>query len=67
MIYIAYDDGALPCLFVNAKNKKEAKDKALGYYKNMVTDVPKKDIHVIKPSDLFTEDVDDVVELSVQF
>lgn len=63
MIYIARDDGALPLIFVKAKNKKEAKEIAYGYYKTMAKDVLKKDIFIYKPLDFFRDPEIKLVDL----
>lgn len=63
MIYVAKDDGALPMLLIKAKNKVDAKEKAYGYYKTMVTDVLKKDIFIYKPMDYFRDPEIEIVDL----
>ena len=55
MIYVCMDAGAFPILLVKAKNKKEARDKASLFYKEINSEILKKEIYVNKLNDYFEE------------
>ena len=63
MIYIGLHDGGLPSVFVQAKNKKIAKDMVYGYYTSVESDVFKRDIMIHKPSEYFEDKTENVVEI----
>lgn len=63
MIYIGLHDGGLPSVFVQAKNKKVAKEMVYGYYTSMESGVLKRDIMIHKPSEFFDDKNEEVVEI----